>query len=156
MIKILNMEQFKKEDLPEIFKIGYLSNDASYVLSKVLKTDKQKIKTKDINSLKDVSIFFENVEEGKQRIKSFKYSGKDSNNISIYWQLIRLIFSSSNRSFEQIQNEIVETQKELKDLIEYLENKLDLDEVGKEKKILKVRDFLSLLSKNYQNIKFNR
>ena len=150
------MEQFKKEDLPEIFKIGYLSNDASYVLSKVLKTDKQKIKTKDIKSLKDVSIFFENVEKGKQRIKSFKYSGKDSNNISIYWQLIRLIFSSSNRSFEQIKDEIIETQKELKDLIEYLENKLELDEVGKEKKILKVRDFLSLLSNNYQNIKFNR
>lgn len=156
MIKILNIEQFKKEDLPEIFKIGYLSNDASYVLSKVLKTDKQKIEIKDINSLKDVLIFFENVEKGKQRIKSFKYSGKDSNNISIYWQLIRLIFSSSNRSFEQIQNEILETQKELKDLIEYLENKLDLEEVGKEKKILKVRDFLFLLSKNYQNIKFSR
>jgi len=150
------MEQFKKEDLPEIFKIGYLSNDASYVLSKILKTDKQKIEIKDINSLKDVSILFENVEKGKQRIKSFKYSGKDSNNISIYWQLIRLIFSSSNRSFEQIKDEIIETQKELKDLIEYLENKLELDEVGKEKKILKVRDFLSLLSNNYQNIKFNR
>ncbi len=156
MIKILNMEQFKKEDLPEIFKIGYLSNDASYVLSKILKTDKQKIEVKDINSLKDVSILFENVEKGKQRIKSFKYSGKDSNNISIYWQLIKLIFLSSNQSFEKIQNEIIEIQKELKDLIEYLENKLDLNEVGKEKKILKVRDFLSSLSKNYQNIKFNR
>lgn len=150
------MEQFKKEDLPEIFKIGYLSNDASYVLSKILKTDKQKIEVKDINSLKDVSILFENVEKGKQRIKSFKYSGKDSNNISIYWQLIKLIFLSSNQSFEKIQNEIIEIQKELKDLIEYLENKLDLNEVGKEKKILKVRDFLSSLSKNYQNIKFNR
>ncbi len=156
MIKILNIEHFKKEDLPEIFKIGYISNDASYVLSKVLKSDKQKIKPKDINSLKYVSIFFENVEKGKQRIKSFKYSGKDSSNVSIYWQLIKLIFSSSNRSFKQIQDEIIETQKELKDVINYLENKLDLNGVGKEKKILKVKDFLSLLSKNYQNIKFNR
>lgn len=150
------MEQFKKEDLPEIFKIGYLSNDASHVLSKVLKTDKQKIETQDLDSLKDVFTLFKNVEKGKQRIRSFKYSGKDSSNISIYWQLIKLILSSSNQSFEQIQKEIIEIQKELKDLIEYLENRLDLDEVGKEKKILKVRDFLSLLSKNYQNINFNR
>ncbi len=150
------MEQFKKEDLPEIFKIGFLSNDASYVLSKVLKTDKEQIKEKDINSLKDVSLFFENVEKGKERIKSFKYSGKDSNNISLYWQLIKLIFSSSNRSFEQIQDEIIDIQNELKDLIKYMESRLNLNEVSKKRKLLKVRDFLSLLSKNYQNIKFNR
>ncbi len=150
------MEQFKKEDLPEIFKIGYLSNDASYVLNKILKTDKHNIETKDINSLKDVFTLFKNVEKGKERIKSFKYSGKDSIKISIYWQLIKLILSSSNQSFEQIQKEIIEIQKEIKNLIDYLENNLDLDEVGKEEKILKVRDFLSILSKNYQNIKFNR
>ena len=156
MKKILNIEQFKKEDLPEIFKIGYLSNDASYVLSKVLKKDKPQIETKDINSLKDIITLFKNVEKGKERIKSFQYRGKDSNNISIYWQLIKLIWFFSSQSFEQIQGKIIEIQKELEDLIDYLENKLKLNEASKKEKILKVKDFLSILSKNYQNINFNR
>ncbi len=148
------MKQFEKEDLPEIFKIGYLSNDASYVLSKALKKDIYKIETKDINSLKEVLILFKNVEKGKKRIRSFKYSGKDSNNISIYWQLIKLIGLFSNQSFEQIQNEIIEIQNEIKDLIDCLENKIQLNEANKEGKILKVKSFLSILSKNYQNVNF--
>ena len=150
------MKQFEKEDLPEIFKIGYLSNDASYALSKVLKKDIYKIETEIINSLKDVLSLFKSVEKGKKRIRSYKFSGKDSNNISIYWQLIKLILSSSNQSFEQIQKEIIEIQKELKDLIDNLENKIELNEANKEEKILKVKSFLSKLSKNYQNINFNR
>ena len=154
---MLNIESFNKEELLEVFKIGYLSNDANYVLSQVLKKEKGEIKPSDLKSLKEIMTLLENAEKGNQIIKSFNYyRGKDSSNISIFWQLTKLIYIFSKQPYEDIQKKINEIQRNLSELIDFLENKIDIPTGIRKEKILNIKEFLSLLSENYQRISHNR
>ncbi|MHA1282487.1 MAG: hypothetical protein ACTSQP_08245 [Promethearchaeota archaeon] len=152
---ILNIENFIDEDLPEVFKIGFLSNDAICTLSKIIRKKRNEIDQKDINTLKDILTLLEDVEKGKETIESFQYIGSASNKVSLYWQLIKLIYIFSMKSFDEIINEISKNRKEIGEIIDYLNDKIDLSEKDKKEKISRIKNFLSVLSKSYQNVFFN-
>lgn len=153
-MKILNIETFSEEDLPEVFKIGYLSNDAICVLSKVLRRPKNEIVKKDIDSLREILTLLKDVEKGKETIESYQYSGSASNNVSIYWQLIKLINTSTEKSFEQIIEEISKNREQIEEILSFLKDKVDISDEEIIGKVSTLKNFLTLLSKNYQNVFF--
>ncbi len=150
--KMLSLINFTKKNELELFEIGYLSNDANYVLSKMLRQHKT-IDEKGIHSLKDLLNLFRQAEKGRGRLRSFQYKGKYSRSISLYWLLIKLMWLFSTQSYEQIQEELIEIQRKLKELINYLENNIKLDEASIDIKIKRIKKFLSILTKNCQSVR---
>ena len=154
---ILNINTFNKKDLPEVFKIGYLSNDAICVLSKIINKPKKEIEKTDVKALEDILTLFEDVETGKESIEGYLFSGSNSNKVSIYWQLLKLlIVFTQNKSYEQIIEDISKYKEKIQEIVNFLNHKLELSEDEKEKKIENIKSFLSILSNNYQNVFFNR
>lgn len=149
----MNINTFSKSDLPIIFKIGYLSNNGLYTLAKIQNQKSENLTNEDIKNLKNLSELLKKIEKGKSKINEYKYFGEDSKNISIYWKLIKLIYSEFHReSFNQVQEKISEIKDNLDEFIKDIENETKIED---KKKIYEIKEFLTIISKRYQNVNFH-
>lgn len=143
-----SLTEFREEDFRFIYKIGYLSNDASYILNSI----KLEVKPmKNLDSLKNLLKMLKNYENGKKSINQFRYTGNESKEISTYNNIMKILLRfSRNESYNEIQNRIESAKNNIEIILEKIENSQNLKvEMNRINEIL---EFLSFISKCYLNI----